>query len=347
MMISKSRRILRRLATATLIGGLLMAPNLGRAEDAGRVTVLEENDSLTNNTDKHYTQGLRLSWLGPDVERDSAWNGPFDFLDRAAGLFSGGTVDRSRRWDLQFGQSLFTPKDLQMKPPNPKDRPYAAWAYLGAGLIQETDHRRLDVVDLQIGTVGPPALGRQTQNDWHQLIDVATARGWGYQVHTEPGLDLSYERKWRMALPLGGGFGVDFIPEAGATAGNVLTYGDIGGQVRFGRNLQADYGAPHIRPSLSGTDYFNGDALDGPFGLYVYAGTQGRVVGRNIFLEGNSFRSSAGVTRKTLVADFTGGIALFWSRAVRADVSLTTRTQEFAGQHGNDAFGGVNLSIGF
>ena len=40
-----------------------------RAEDAGRFTILEENDSLFFNSDKHYTQGLRLSDLSASLKR--------------------------------------------------------------------------------------------------------------------------------------------------------------------------------------------------------------------------------------------------------------------------------------
>ncbi len=62
--------------------------------------------------------------------------------------------------------------------------------------------------------------------------------------------------------------------------------------LRFGRNLEADYGPNRIRPSLSGTSYFNADYLEDPFGFYVYVGAQGRAVAQNIFLDGNTFRDS-------------------------------------------------------
>ena len=44
---------------------ILLATTSGRArgEEADRITILEENDSLFFNSDKHYTQGLRISDL--------------------------------------------------------------------------------------------------------------------------------------------------------------------------------------------------------------------------------------------------------------------------------------------
>ncbi len=83
---------------------------------------------------------------------------------------------------------------------------------------------------------------------------------------------------------------IDAIPEAGASGGNVLTYGAIGGVVRFGQNLAAYYRSDRICPSLSGTSWFDFKQLDGNFGWYGFLGTQGRAFVHNIFLDGNTFR---------------------------------------------------------
>jgi lipid A 3-O-deacylase len=68
---------------------------------------------------------------------------------------------------------------------------------------------------------------------------------------------------------------------------------------------------------LSGTDYFDAVALDGEVGLYFFAGAQGRAVGRNIFLDGNTFRHSLSVPKKNFVADLQAGFSLVWSTALR------------------------------
>src|SRR5712692_1859661 len=44
---------------------LAVPSGAARADEASRSTVVEENDSIYFNSDKHYTQGLRLSYLGP------------------------------------------------------------------------------------------------------------------------------------------------------------------------------------------------------------------------------------------------------------------------------------------
>lgn len=326
---------------------LLLLPLLGtaHADEKERINLLEENDSLYFNSDKHYTQGFRLSYLGPDVHPESSWNGPFTLLGDVAPVFSGDGTEYARRYSFEFGQSIFTPKNTSLVPPDPRDRPYAGWLYLGANLLQETDGRMLEAAELQLGVVGPAALGRQVQNDFHQLIGKEQARGWGSQLQNEPGINLSYDRHWRLPLLGDGRSGVDFVPELGATVGNVFTYGEAGGLLRVGKGLQADYGPVRIRPGLSGTDYFNADALDDGFGYQFFAGAQGRVVGRNIFLDGNSFRTSRSVPKKTLVADLQAGFSLFWSSAWRVDFSVVRRTEEFKGQATPDVIGTAALSF--
>jgi hypothetical protein len=115
--------------------------------------------------------------------------------------------------------------------------------------------------------------------------------------------------------------------------------------LRIGSNLEADYGPARIRPALSGTNYFNGDYLDGDLGYYFFIGTQGRVVGTNIFLDGNNFRTSRNVPKKTLVADLQTGFSVFWSTSWRADFSVVRRTEEFVGQASPDIIGTAALSF--
>lgn len=351
---------MRRWPLSVVAAVTLLAGGAARAEDPAapasptpasttdeswRLTALEENDSIWSGTDKYYTQALSFVLLGPGVEDGSAWDAPFDTF-AGWGLFPS-TGITSRRYEITLGQQIYTPADTSRSNPDPDDRPYAGWLYGGLGLIQDTDHRRLDRLELLVGVVGPASFAETTQNDWHQYIGVDGAFGWDYQLRNEPGLMLSYERKYRLATPTSDGFGADFIPEAGVTAGNVMTYAQVGGMVRIGRNLQADYGPARMRPNLSGTTYFTEKDMVGKFGFYLFAGAQGRAVARNIFLDGNTFRDSRDVDSEALVADLTGGISFFWGDDVKLDVAALRRTKEFEGQDKAWDYAGVNLTIGF
>ncbi|HVJ35910.1 MAG TPA: lipid A deacylase LpxR family protein [Terriglobia bacterium] len=313
--------------------------------EGGRFSILEENDSIFFDSDRYYTQGLQLGYLGPSVASTSPWVTPFDWLSNDLGFWpNAGSTDR--RYEMSIGQQIFTPAEIHRSHPDPSDRPYAGWLYGGIGLLQDTDHRQLDHLELQMGIVGPSSYARQAQNDWHQFIGVQKAAGWDAQIHDEPGFMLSYERRWRFLQEIGGGLGVDAIPELGATVGNVMTYAEAGGLLRFGSNLTADYGPQHMRPSPSGTSYFNEKALDGPFGFYFYVGAQGRAVARNIFLDGNTFEDSSNVDKEVFVGDLVGGLSLFWKNNIKLDTSVIYRTKEYDHEGRDEKYAGINLSFG-
>ncbi len=333
---------LRCLLIIAVVAAALHAGSAFRAwaDDPWRTTLLEENDSLYFNTDKHYTQGLRLSLLSPALQEQGWADALFDAASTIPTVFVE-DKSRTRRDALFLGQSIFTPENLDIKPPNARDRPYGGWLYAGTSMLQETGNQ-LENFELDAGVVGPGALGRQVQNDFHQFIGIHQAQGWSSQIQNEPGLVVSYERFWRVPVvdvgDTGHGVenGIDIVPQLGGSAGNVFTYGAAGGLLRIGRHLEADYGPVRIRPALSGTDYFNPDPLGDDMGYYFFAGAQGRIVGHNIFLDGNTFRQSPSVTRKTFVADLQAGASLYWSSRVRLDASVVRRTEEFEGQRTPD-----------
>jgi lipid A 3-O-deacylase len=315
--------------------------------EPSRFTILEENDSIYFNSDKHYTQGLRLSDLvGGAPAPGGWWDGAFNLLSFGPFFQQGGT----RKTAFLAGQSIFTPKNLSLKPPDPKDRPYAGWLYGGVSMLQDNqlqsvNGHMLENFEIDFGMVGPGALGKLAQNTFHQFIGAAEAQGWSNQIQHEFGGMVSYERLWRFPLLGDNSLGIDIVPELGATAGNVFTYGSVGGMLRIGKGLAADYGPVRVRPALSGTDYFDSAGLDGGVGWYLFAGTQGRAVGRNIFLDGNDFRVSRSVPKKTLVGDAEAGLAINWSESLRTDFTVMERSKEFYGQQSADVLGTAALTF--
>jgi lipid A 3-O-deacylase len=321
------------------LGAVIAFARPAAADNLSHITLLEENDSLPFNSDKHYTQGFRLGYLAPDLKPDSAWTAPFGIFDL---LGTGQNV--SRRYSFAFGQNIFTPKNGHLNPPDPKDRPYAGWLYGSVNLLQDTDARHLDHLELDLGVVGPAALGKQIQNGFHDLIGVGTFEGWHDQLKDEPGLVLVYDRSWHVPLLGNDNEGVDLVPETGATIGNVYDYAEIGSLLRMGWNLQADYGPNRIRPALSGTDYVNADRMQSRWGGYFFLGAQGRAVARNIFLQGNTFARSAHVGAKTFVGDLETGFSVYEYPGFRLDISAMRRSVEFQGQRAPDVLGIVAVS---
>jgi lipid A 3-O-deacylase len=339
---------MRPRAVTLLLIFLLIGVVRASGEQLGRLSAIEENDVFFN-TDKHYTQGLKISWITPQLADESILNAPIKVLRNYLFLFCTRESDLDDRFEWTvLGQSLFTPARLHLDNPDPRDRPYAGWLYGGFDFIQNAADRRLDSFELQFGVVGSAALGRQTQNDFHQFNATGKAKGWSHQLANEFGFNVSWERKWRLGVELPGKFGFEFIPEVGGTAGNVFTYAEVGGLFRFGRGLKANWGPELIRPAYSGTGYFEaGRAKDVGLGFSFFGGAQGRAIARNIFLDGNSFASSRSVPKNYLVADIIFGVELFYSNNFRVSATGVLRSSEFHNQGGWDKFGSINCSFEF
>lgn len=321
---------------------------------AGSVSVITENDKWAmRGDDRHYTNGFRMGWASDAIGRDE--RAPWRWALGLADLIPTFDPSGETRIGFALGQSMYTPGDTRRTGPIANDRPYAGWLYGGIALVNETRHRergidaadRLDVLEINLGIVGPGAGGRKAQNGWHNVIGVDEAHGWSNQLPNEPGFVLYYERKWRDAVELRtqlvDGLAVDLIPHVAVSLGNVATYAAGGGSVRFGRHLDGDFGPPRIRPALSGNGYVRGnDSL----GWYLFAGAEARAVAYDIFLDGPLFGSGQSVDRRPLVLDFQAGAAVTW-RSLRVAYTYVVRTREFTEQSTPDRFGAISVTFGF
>jgi lipid A 3-O-deacylase len=301
----------------------------------GTFTFVFENDVFTpENTDGHYTNGLRFSYL---TEEGRVWNW-VKSAARAVPFFpKGGRL----RASYALGQSLYTPEDISKTGLIPDDRPYAGWLYGAVGLV--ADNRRvLDVIEFSVGVVGPLALGEEMQKFIHTIIDSPEPMGWDNQIGNELALQLTYERNWRNLTSLGNtALEVEATPHAGAALGNVFIYGSGGAMARIGNDLRSDYGPPRIRPSMPGSDFF---VPGKKIGWYLFLGAEGRAVARNIFLDGNTFKDSHSVDKNVLVGDIQAGAALTLRR-IRLAFTYVFRSEEFVGQRRPDQFAALTFSV--
>jgi lipid A 3-O-deacylase len=331
-----ARLLLGSAALCAALPALAQTPAQQQADPAGTFAFVLENDTFSGN-DRYYTNGFLFAWRAPSYD-PPAWlagltEGPNLF-------FPGGGVTR---WGLSFGQKKFTPEDTLATNPDPKDRPYAAWLY-GAVTLHSYTPRELGTLELQLGVVGPSALGEWVQNTTHDLMRIDRAYGWDYQIRDEPGINLVTNRQWRLnGEPDAAGRRFGWVPSLAASLGNVHTYAAGGMMLRYGTELEADFGPPRVRPVSAGSIFFQ---PTGRFGWYVFGGVEGRAVARDISLDGNTWRDSRSVDREVLVGDASLGFALIFESA-RLTATYTIRSKEFETQREASQFGSISLAFRF
>lgn len=333
-----------RAGPAQAVGQELGAMPMQVPTSPSMLSVVEESVVASpHGNDRHYLNGIKFSYTTEPMSGDSIFNLPTRWLGDCTFLFhrQTGETDERLAWTI-LGQSIFTPENHLLSDPSLNDRPYAAWLYTGLNFIQDVDARQLTSLEFLTGIVGPWALGRQVQNNVHALFGEHLARGWNHQLSNEFGFTASWDRKWRFNHELGNRYSWEIIPDAGITAGNVFTFAEAGFLLRWGRGLKADWGPDMICPGYSGTSYFCRGRADVNVGWNLFFGMQGRIVARNIFLDGNSFQNSRSVVKEPAVADLMAGVEVFSRRTIRFGFSIVVRTPEFRKQRGIDNFGSFN-----
>ncbi|MET4807424.1 lipid A deacylase LpxR family protein [Limibacillus sp. MBR-115] len=305
-------------------------------DDRWGLSLVWENDTVAD-TDRHYTNGVMASLLSPQNETLGL---PIELWD----ILPGHGEDDKRRVALHVGQSMFTPEDISVEALIPDERPYGGWLHGGISLVSET-RNQLRSLTLDLGVVGPYSLGDETQTFVHELVGAGEPKGWGNQIKNEPAILVAYQQKWRFhkALLPDWDIGVDVMPHVTGAAGNVHTFAGGGATLRLGADLPGDFGPLFNRPGEVGATLFRPQR---GFSWYLYAGTEGRYVLRNIFLDGNTFRDSHSVDKKPFVADLQMGLALEFQQ-VRLSYSFVLRSPEFDEQEESDRFGSLNLTFKF
>jgi hypothetical protein len=315
----------------------------------GTLGVYFEND-LFAGTDRYYTNGAKLSWSSPDLSeyRDSPYASPFlplfdllPYINEAA---------YQKNLVFAIGQSIYTPDNTESYDLSRNDRPYAGWLYVGVGAVWKNERVRNSLI-LDVGVVGSYSYAQETQRYIHDARGFDHPNGWDNQLHNELGVMLAYERTWRFPhIVRRSGFEWEFLPHAGAVVGNVKTHANFGGELRFGLNLPDDYGTGVIGPASSTSTPLDG-AMEAsrswfPLGTYFFARADGRAVGRNVFVDGNTFGDSHSVGHRLFVADLSAGIAMNYKNTKIA-YAFVYRSKEFDQQVEAQVFGTVSVNWTF
>ncbi len=318
---------MRTLAPLFIPLASLAVPAAARAEPAPPVySIIVEND-LFGGSDERYTSGIKHQWLSAEGKGAGL-----------ARLFLRAGDGDSVRYGVGAGQSIFTPEEINIAAPQPGERPYAGWLFLEAQSVVTRRSGATDFLKVAAGVVGPASLAEAAQRTTHRALNFIDPAGWDNQLRNEPGLLVSFDRQWR----LGAGRRFEALPHAGASLGNVLTEARAGAIFRTGSNLAADSLPARNGPARPAAGAHGADGVS----WQIFAGGQARAVAQNIFLDGNTFRDSLSVDKKTIVGELEAGFAV---RAGRVSVGYNHvwRTKEYDGEPDFQDFGAVTVSATF
>lgn len=309
------------------------------------IHIYVENDTRRiggPGSDNAYTNGVKISYIYAESNipkwADAVMNRSEELRNAIQGSQS--------NFGFSLGHQIYTPNDILRTDLIKDDRPYAAWLYMGFS-AQFQNSAQSHALELDLGIIGPEAIGRVVQNGFHNLIGTYEAEGWEHQLKTEPTIQLSYQQRLRfIEVTLSDQKYFDLIPFFGGGLGNVSIDAHLGAMVRLGNLLTDDLGP--ARPSMTNGDNFVNPVSKGEpkTSVYLFASGQGIAIARNIFLDGNTFRESPHVTKYPFILETDFGVVgryQQWSGSWR----FVTRSPEFEQRSVINSFASISLGYAY
>ncbi len=325
----------------------------GRTADSAW-SLTYENDVFVGS-DKHYTGGIELV-----VKRKKLVPGAVARAMLApACRLSDCEADPLALVRDRFGQVIYTPEKISVARPQPDDRPWAGMLYYARDyeFVRDSGDSRTTFTAM-IGIVGPGSGAAETQRWIHETFGKAQPRGWDNQIGAELGLMAMLERRRGMqalSFTADGGVQLNTTTHWRVAVGNLMTFAGAGATVALGKRLHKT--SERDNPlSVRTVSHEDGTCLFSWLRCGVFGSLDGRLMLRNIFLDGALFRSGPSVDSRPVVVDASLGIRFDFPRT-RNDYTgpwylsfmVTNRSPEFrsARRATSQKFGSLTVGTEF
>ena len=156
----------------------LSVGSLQAQENMRELVIKSDNDAyLVNGSDRYYTNGFFVSFRSATNRR----------------ALAEGQVKKIK--EFEFGQKMYTSHSGYVWERSRVDRAITAYLYVGASQTWYCASEKVLKIGVQLGTIGPNAMGRQTQEIFHKLTGTYAPNCWQYQLNNEIGLNtqLAYQ----------------------------------------------------------------------------------------------------------------------------------------------------------
>jgi lipid A 3-O-deacylase len=252
-----------------------------------------DNDFF-NATDRYYTQGIVLGLQHQVLSRLPL----FRLLPRLK--------ESTQHFFIGLQQDVYTPKSIRYRngAVYEGERPFTATLYLSHRRISVSEQNKVMLVtELELGVLGPPALGEQEQKAIHRALNNITPQGWENQLSTD--LVLNYNVAVEKALRTGSWFDCGGLGRL--RAGTVNTDLELGLTFHLGKK-----------------DPWTGPVeKTGHFRLYFTGGVGLRAVAYNATLQG-------GLTNKGNIYELPGSAVSRWVGGGNAGLTLVLGKLKFS-----------------
>lgn len=310
---------------ACILALIFFSHFMGTAQPLPRVEFNFRSDNdlyLFNKQDQYYTNGI------------------FFNLRKAADSTRLSPKEVNRLWGITVGQKMYNAYTAQIRYIEEVDRPITAYLFVAADMDRYFVNESFLSFNVELGTIGQRALGRQFQERIHKVLNLYDIAGWEYQLKNAVGVDASvqygallYRNKARW---------LDLSAYAEGILGLNHTGLSVASTLRLGR-INSLYQSAYTSSRLQ----VDGSAASDEF--FFYYNPQLRLVGYDATLQGGIFLHDKGPVTYTpsrwiLYNQF--GMA-YANRAVTLRIQYIFYSKEVPGMFFRHRYGSVGMGYRF
>ncbi len=185
-------------------------------------------------------------WYGQDRYYT---NGLFIYFRRAMNLpkNEASTIEKAT-YEISVGQKMYNPISGYRPDPATHDRPFAGYLYGGfkVGLFHKNES--LIKIGLDLGTVGPNALGKEAQDLLHSIVGFYKVQGWEYQIAND--FAVNANAQYAKLIHRSDNKNVDFTLDSYANLGTIYNGAGVGILFRAG-DLNQLFNSAHYHAAIT------------------------------------------------------------------------------------------------
>lgn len=310
--------MLSKLVLTSLCIFLLATSGLAQ-EYNNELGLKSDNDAyLWTMQDRYYTNGLFLYY-----RKASQWQK----LEKVI-------------YEVSIGQQMYTPYSGSRPNPAQHDRPFAAYLYGGASASFFSKKESLLKIGLTLGTIGPNALGKQSQELLHKIMRFYSVEGWEYQIKNE--LTANLQAQYAQLLHRTPRNKVDFTLDTYLHTGTIFNKAGLGILFRVG-NFHQLFNSASYQANIGNKNYTKKKNE-----FFFYAKPQVHYVAYDATVQGSLFKQNSPVTFNTKPIVFSQTLGLNYSSPkFTVDYSLIFLSKEIESRAKAHQYGSIALSYRF
>lgn len=245
-------------------------------------------------------------------------------------------------YEISAGQKMYNPISGYSPKLATQDRPFAGYLYAGANVNLFYKKESILKFGLELGTIGPNALGEDAQKLLHKIVGFYEIKGWEYQIKNEPTINLTTQ--FTKLLGRSEAYKSDLSLESYVNIGTTFSGAGIGILLRSG-DINQLFNSAYTNSQISNNSKTE-RLVNNEY--FFYAKPQLNFIAYDATIQGSMFNKDSPVTFGTKPLVFAQQLGLNYSTPrFTFDFGLTFKSKEVKSTAKAHQYGSISMYYRF